>query len=47
MQILITKIFKISAGIVQKNLILFFTINTTLSADDPMRFRKNFLDASL
>ena len=25
----------------------FLTINTTLSADDPMRFRKNFLDAPL
>ena len=28
-----------------KRTILFFTIDTTLAADDPLQFRKNLLDS--
>ena len=31
----------------RKELYCFLTVNTTLLADDPIRFRNNFLDASI
>ena len=41
-QILTTKTLQRFTETVQMNLILFLTIDTTLTADNPMVFRKNF-----
>ena len=45
LQTLIIKILRKLTESVQKNLLIFLTIDTTLHASDPLRLRKSLFDA--